>query len=173
MKQKLALMCALLHHPRVLFLDEPTNGVDPVSRRDFWAILYQLVKEGLTVVVTTCYLDEAERCNRVGLMHRGRLIRCEAPDALKRNLEESCFEVQTTELRRTRETLARVPGVLSVEPAGQVLHLFLEPAVASVDQLEREAASSSLAPVAFRRIVPSLEDAFIALIRRTGQENRS
>ena len=79
MKQKLALMCTLLHRPEMLFLDEPTNGVDPVSRRDFWAILYQLLKDGITIFMTTAYLDEAERCNRVGLMHNGRLIRCEAP----------------------------------------------------------------------------------------------
>jgi ABC-2 type transport system ATP-binding protein len=84
MKQKLALMCTLLHHPQILFLDEPTNGVDPVSRRDFWAILYQLLKDGITIFMTTAYLDEAERCNRVGLMHKGRLIRCEAPDEMKR-----------------------------------------------------------------------------------------
>ena len=83
MKQKLALMCTLLHRPRILFLDEPTNGVDPVSRRDFWTILYQLLKEGITVFMTTSYLDEAERCNRVGLMHKGRLIRCDAPEALR------------------------------------------------------------------------------------------
>ena len=88
MKQKLALMCTLLHKPRVLFLDEPTNGVDPVSRRDFWAILYQLVSEGLTVLVSTAYLDEAERANRVGMMHKGRLIRCDAPAKLKESLEE-------------------------------------------------------------------------------------
>ncbi len=87
MKQKLALMCTLLHRPKILFLDEPTNGVDPVSRRDFWAILYQLLKDGITILMTTAYLDEAERCNRVGLMHRGRLIRCEAPDALRRGAE--------------------------------------------------------------------------------------
>ncbi|HEY1241172.1 MAG TPA: ABC transporter ATP-binding protein [Bryobacteraceae bacterium] len=83
MKQKLALMCTLLHRPRILFLDEPTNGVDPVSRRDFWAILYQLLKEGITVFMTTSYLDEAERCNRVGLMHKGKLIRCSAPEVMK------------------------------------------------------------------------------------------
>jgi ABC-2 type transport system ATP-binding protein len=83
MKQKLALMCTLLHHPQILFLDEPTNGVDPVSRRDFWAILYQLLKDGITIFMTTAYLDEAERCNRVGLMHRGKLIRCSPPDEMK------------------------------------------------------------------------------------------
>jgi ABC-2 type transport system ATP-binding protein len=84
MKQKLALMCTLLHRPQILFLDEPTNGVDPVSRRDFWAILYQLLQDGITIFMTTAYLDEAERCNRVGLLHRGKLIRCSAPDAMKR-----------------------------------------------------------------------------------------
>src|SRR5271170_51658 len=118
MKQKLALMCTLLHKPRVLFLDEPTNGVDPVSRRDFWAILYRLVKDGLTVFVTTAYLDEAERCNRVGLMNQGKMIRCETPRALKHTLEEVCYEVETSDRRGAREFLQTQPGVLSVEPAG-------------------------------------------------------
>ena len=86
MKQKLALMCTLLHRPQILFLDEPTNGVDPVSRRDFWAILYQLLKDGITIFMTTAYLDEAERANRVGLLHQGRLIRCDTPEALKGSL---------------------------------------------------------------------------------------
>jgi len=92
MKQKLALMCTLLHRPQILFLDEPTNGVDPVSRRDFWAILYQLLKDGITILMTTAYLDEAERCNRVGLMHRGRLIRCDAPEVLKHEAGASNME---------------------------------------------------------------------------------
>jgi ABC-2 type transport system ATP-binding protein len=83
MKQKLALICTLLHRPRILFLDEPTNGVDPVSRRDFWTNLYQLLKDGITILMTTAYLDEAERCNRVGLMHRGKLIRCGPPEAVR------------------------------------------------------------------------------------------
>ena len=103
MKQKLALMCTLLHRPQILFLDEPTNGVDPVSRRDFWAILYQLLKEGITIFMTTAYLDEAERCNRVGLMHKGKLIRCSAPDVMKQetgsvNLEGAFVKtIQTVE----------------------------------------------------------------------------
>ena len=83
MKQKLGLACALIHTPRVLFLDEPTNGVDPVSRRDFWKILYDLLKEKVTIFCSTSYLDEAERCNRVGLMHKGKLLRCDAPDKIK------------------------------------------------------------------------------------------
>jgi len=84
MKQKLALMCTLLHRPQILLLDEPTNGVDPLSRRDFWVILHQLLEDGITILMTTAYLDEAERCHRVGLMHRGKLIRCAPPDDMKR-----------------------------------------------------------------------------------------
>jgi ABC-2 type transport system ATP-binding protein len=84
MKQKLGLACALIHTPRVLFLDEPTNGVDPVSRRDFWKILYDLLKEKVTIFCSTSYLDEAERCKRVGLIHKGRLLRCDTPDKIKK-----------------------------------------------------------------------------------------
>ena len=92
MKQKLALMCTLLHKPEILFLDEPTNGVDPVSRRDFWAILYELLKDGITIFLTTSYLDEAERCNRVGMMHLGKLIRCAPPRELKRATDSPTLE---------------------------------------------------------------------------------
>src|SRR5215472_2555900 len=92
MKQKLALMCTLLHRPQILFLDEPTNGVDPVSRRDFWTILYRLLKDGITIVMTTAYLDEAERCNRVGLMHKGKLIRCSPPEVMKRETGAATLE---------------------------------------------------------------------------------
>ncbi len=168
MKQKLALMCTLLHRPQVLFLDEPTNGVDPVSRRDFWAILYQLVKDGMTVLITTAYLDEAERCNRVGLMHRGRLVRCDSPDALKTRLEEACYEVQARDRRAVRELLEAVPGVVSVEPAGATLHLFISPSATSTDRLRDAVLTVGLGPVTFERITPSLEDAFIALIRKAG-----
>jgi len=92
MKQKLGLACALIHTPRVLFLDEPTNGVDPVSRRDFWDILYDLLKEKVTIFCSTCYLDEAERCRRVGLMHKGRLLRCDSPDKIKKERNAKTLE---------------------------------------------------------------------------------
>lgn len=166
MKQKLALMCTLLHHPEILFLDEPTNGVDPVSRRDFWAILYQLVKDGLTVFVTTAYLDEAERCNRVGLMHDGRLIRCDTPAALKRQMEEVCYEVIVDERREARQFLEQQPGVVSVEASGPVIHLFLNPSVTSPEKL-----NNALGRGEFTQIVPSLEDVFIALIRKAEPAN--
>jgi ABC-2 type transport system ATP-binding protein len=159
MKQKLALMCTLLHKPRVLFLDEPTNGVDPVSRRDFWAILYQLVRDGLTVFVTTAYLDEAERANRVGFMHHGRLIRLDTPAALKRGLTEGCYRITSPDNRKTREILERQPGVLTVQPMGVDMHLFVEPAITSPEKL------TSVTPFEYHEIEPSLEDVFIALVR--------
>src|SRR6266567_3436156 len=166
MKQKLALMCTLLHRPRVLFLDEPTNGVDPVSRRDFWAILYQLVKDGITVFVTTAYLDEAERCNHLGLMYRGRLIRCDTPAALKSQMEEACYEVQTPRQRAAKQMLQGAEGVVSVEPSGAVLHLFLTPGKTSTEKLQSELNNRNLGPAVFRPIAPSLEDVFIALIHK-------
>jgi ABC-2 type transport system ATP-binding protein len=92
MKQKLGLACALIHTPKVLFLDEPTNGVDPVSRRDFWSILYDLLKEKVTILYSTSYLDEAERCRRVGLIHKGRLLRCDTPDNIKKEIKVKTLE---------------------------------------------------------------------------------
>jgi ABC-2 type transport system ATP-binding protein len=166
MKQKLALMCTLLHHPRILFLDEPTNGVDPVSRRDFWAILYQLVKDGLTVFITTAYLDEAERCNRVGLMHKGKLIRCEAPDQLRQSLEEPCYEIECDDSRAALRLLKTTLGVLSVEPAGSTLHLFFSPDLTSAEQLQQKLRGGGIPVRSFRQILPSLEDVFIALISK-------
>jgi ABC-2 type transport system ATP-binding protein len=156
MKQKLALMCTLLHHPKILFLDEPTNGVDPVSRRDFWIILNQLVEDGLTVFVTTAYLDEAERCNRVALMHNGKLLLLDTPKALKESLPEACYELRGPNLRNARESLRAFPQVADVELAGSRLHVFLKP-------------NTELPPlpgVEARRITPSLEDIFIATVNR-------
>ncbi|MDX2153667.1 MAG: ABC transporter ATP-binding protein [Bryobacteraceae bacterium] len=156
MKQKLGLMCTLLHHPTILFLDEPTNGVDPVSRRDFWAILYQLVKDGLTVFVTTAYLDEAERCNRVALMNRGRLVRVDTPHNLKTKLDQTCYAVKAADPREARQWLKAQPGVVSAEPSGSELHVFLT----------KDAPIPSRPGLDFRPIVPSLEDVFIALIEQ-------
>ena len=169
MKQKLALMCTLLHKPDVLFLDEPTNGVDPVSRRDFWAILYQLVKDGMTVCITTAYLDEAERCNRVALMHQGRIVRCAPPEELRTRMEEPCYRVTAPDQRACREYLRKLPGIISVEPAGAVLHLFLSPRQTSEAILREKLENEGLGPATFKQIAPSLEDVFIALIRKTGE----
>jgi ABC-2 type transport system ATP-binding protein len=166
MKQKLGLMCTLLHRPEILFLDEPSNGVDPVSRRDFWAILYQLVKDGITVLVTTAYLDEAERCNRVGLMYQGRLIQCDAPDKARHQIPEECYQVEAPDPRAVRELLLDSDGVLCVEPSGATLHLFLNAGRTSPAVLGRKLEQNGRGPAVFQRIVPSLEDIFIALVRK-------
>lgn len=150
MKQKLALMCTLLHKPEILLLDEPTNGVDPVSRRDFWIILDELVRDGMTLLVTTAYLDEAERCHRVGLLHRGRMIRMGTPAELKAQLPGECYEVTGSDLRRLRRALE---GRAAVKPAGAALHVLL-PAGAPVPAVGGE----------WRRIEPNLEDVFVAVI---------
>jgi ABC-2 type transport system ATP-binding protein len=145
----------------VLFLDEPTNGVDPVSRRDFWAILYQLVRDGLTVFVTTAYLDEAERANRVGFMHHGQLIRCDTPAALKRGLEEDVYVIHSPDMRAALSALEHQPGVLTAQPSGADLHVFLDRRITSPEKL-RETCGYD-----FKKVEPSLEDIFIALVRKS------
>src|SRR5580658_6596816 len=174
MKQKLALMCTLLHKPRVLFLDEPTNGVDPVSRRDFWAILYKLVRDGLTVLVATAYLDEAERASRVGLMHRGRMIRCDTPAKLRQDPDHAYYNIHTVNPQedfrgavrlKLRETLERQPGVLAVQPTGADLRLYLEKQKTSAEKL------AAVTPFLWEAVAPSLEDVFIAMVRQQEQQD--
>ncbi len=157
MKQKLSLMCTLLHKPQILFLDEPTNGVDPVSRRDFWLILEELVRDGLTVLVSTAYLDEAERCHRIGLMDRGRIVLSGTPAELKAAMPEKCYAIRGRNLRSLQQTLKNRQGVINVELSGAELHLFLAPGTALLDiiaDLDLEA----------ERITPTLEDVLIAEI---------
>jgi ABC-2 type transport system ATP-binding protein len=166
MKQKLALMCTLLHKPRVLLLDEPTNGVDPLSRRDFWVILHGLVEEGLTVLVTTAYLDEAERCDRLGLMHAGRLIRTGTPEELRELVRPLCYRVDTPLRREAHAWLQGKTGVIGAEPAGATLHLYSDATRAELDDLARSLTSATGAEAAIQAIDPTLEDAFIALISR-------
>ncbi len=169
MKQKLGLVCALVHTPKLLFLDEPTNGVDPVSRRDFWRILYELLKEGVTIFVTTAYLDEADRCHRVGLMHKGKLLACDTPDALRSLMKGTILELRASDLRRSARLLRKgIPGV-SVGLFGDRLHLVVgDPAkemVMAADILNRE----GIELFGVRPIEPSLEDVFVSVLSETEQ----
>jgi len=164
MKQKLGLACALIHTPRVLFLDEPTNGVDPVSRRDFWRILYQLVREGVTIFISTAYLDEAERCNRLALLHDGRLLGLGTPDEVKAMMPGALLEVRTAAPRRTAAILrAHLTGV-TVGLFGDRVHVAAADPAAAEASIRRELAGAGLALASLRRIEPSLEDVFVSVL---------
>jgi len=170
MKQKLALACNLIHTPELLVLDEPTTGVDPVSRRDFWKILSALERDGLTILLTTPYLDEAERCRRVALMSRGRLLSVDEPAALRASSGATIVEVLASPRRRAAELLSGMAGVADVQSFGERLHATVpgaDPAAAdeAARRIAGELAAAGIAVESVRRAAPSLEDVFIARIR--------
>ncbi len=164
MKQKLGLTCALIHTPRVLFLDEPTNGVDPVSRRDFWRILYQLVRDGVTLFVSTAYLDEAERCNRLALLHQGKLVGLGTPEEVKRLMPGTLLEVRTTEPRRTALLLKNHLKNATVGLFGDRVHIAAKDAATTEAQIRQLIASANFELLSLHPIEPSLEDVFISVI---------
>lgn len=171
MKQKLGLACALIHRPRILLLDEPTNGVDPVSRRDFWRILARLNRDGTSILLTTAYLDEAERCGRIGLLHRGRLLEEGTLDDLRKLVPGAMLEVRSDDPRRTARRLrARLPG-RAVDVTGDRIHLV---AASAADEAEiRAAAGAGAAAPRVERVAPSLEDVFVAVLgRREDRDGR-
>jgi ABC-2 type transport system ATP-binding protein len=166
MKQKLGLVCALIHTPRVLLLDEPTNGVDPVSRREFWAMLYSLVGQGVTVVNSTAYLDEAERCHRVALLHQGRLLFCDSPARLKSRLQGSVVSIVSPEARRVRDELASAEGVSSVVLVGDAVHLFVDDADRRIPDLSARLTGGQIPFDEVVRVTPTIEDLFVEAVRK-------
>lgn len=165
MKQKLGLACALIHTPEVLFLDEPTNGVDPVSRRDFWRILYDLLKEEVTVVISTSYLDEAERCTRIGLIHKGKILMEDIPTEIRKTLGMDMVEVWTDDSRRAAELIRKSEGIRGVSVYGDRLHITLE----SKDLQEgifQTLGKEGIMVRDHREILPSIEDVFISMVER-------
>ncbi len=173
MKQKLGLVCALIHTPQVLFLDEPTNGVDPVSRRDFWRILYDLLKEGVTIFVSTAYLDEAERCHRVGLIHQGNLLSVGSPDEIRGLMKEELWEIRCSERRKAQELLRRAEGVRRAGIFGDKIHAVFEDGEKTKEAMERLLRESGLEMISLRRIAPSLEDVFITTMENTNSKFRN
>ncbi len=164
MKQKLALSCALIHQPRVLLLDEPTFGVDPISRRKLWIILHEMVASGITVLVSTSYLDEAERCDRLALLHHGRILALDTPDALLRRLPGVLLEVRSPAPRQARELLLTLPGIVSAALFGDTLHVLAQAQEAwgaALKCLEEEGV-----PLEGTRVLePGLEDVFLFLVQ--------
>ena len=171
MRQKLALACTLVHRPLLVFLDEPTTGVDPVSRREFWIILSQLMREGITIVMSTPYLDEAERASRVGLMNGGRLMAAERPALIKESMRGVVLEIVCANVRRAC-SLLRLTGTLrEVQLFGDRLNVVADDARAGEESARRSLGDAGIEIVSLRVIPSSLENAFISLIRRESEEH--
>ena len=169
MKQKLGLSCALVHEPRVLLLDEPTFGVDPVSRRDLWRIVHEMVARGVTAVVSTAYLDEAERFDRVALLHQGRLLALDTPRALAAAFAGDLLEVRLAAPRAARPAVEALAGVIRAHLFGDRLHVTVAPGTPR-DALAARLAAAGHPAAAVAPLAPSLEDVFLARIAEAGRE---
>jgi len=169
MKQKLGLTCALVHTPQILLLDEPTTGVDPVSRRDFWRILYGLREDGVTILISTAYLDEAERCNRLALLHRGRVLYCDAPAALKTRMPGAVVAISSGAGRAVRAAIAELPGVSNVIHVGGGVHAVVDDAGLRVPELRNALRQKNVAFDDIAVAAPSIEDVFVALLENDGR----
>ena len=173
MKQKLGLVCALIHRPKVILLDEPTTGVDPVSRRDFWRILYELIAEGVGILTSTAYLDEAERCHRVALLHQGKLLFCDTPDNLKSKLTKGVLSVISPEPRRLRETLEHADGISSLTLTGDGLHVVVDAAKHRIPEFENRLRNAQIPFEPIRQVTPTIEDLFVDAVTSGAEGNRA
>jgi ABC-2 type transport system ATP-binding protein len=161
MKQKLGLVCALIHRPKVILLDEPTTGVDPVSRRDFWRILYELIAEGVAILTSTAYLDEAERCHRVALMHQGKLLFCDTPVNLKAKMGKDVLSIPAPEPRRVRDELKDAQGISSLMLTGDGVHIVVDDAARRIPEFEARLRRAGIPFDAILKVEPSIEDLFV------------
>jgi len=168
MKQKLALSCSLIHEPAILLLDEPTFGVDPISRRDLWLIVHEMVAHGTTVVVSTSYLDEAERFDRLVMLHRGRRLALDTAEALQRALPFAVLAVPVDRVREARALAERIPGVERAAVFGDDLHLSVDAAAVDAARVAAALRAAGFTVGDVRRIVPTLEDVFIDRISEAG-----
>jgi ABC-2 type transport system ATP-binding protein len=164
MKQKLALACSLIHKPKIIFLDEPTTGVDPVSRRDFWKILSDLQKDGITILMTTPYLDEAERCNRVALMNKGEIIAVDTPQNIKSSINKQVIEIITDDIKRTYSLLKEKFGT-DVQIFGDRINLVTDDDKSAIAEIKTMLQENNLQLINYRTITPSLENVFIHLVK--------
>ena len=171
MKQKLGLVCALIHTPDVILLDEPTNGVDPVSRRDFWRILYSLLDQGVTILTTTSYLDEAERCHRIALMHEGRMLFCDTPARLKENMPGAVLSVVTGNPRGISELLDDNEGISSMMIVGDGLHLVVKDASRMIPELHSIITAANLPFDSIEQVTPTVEDLFVEAVKGNTKGN--
>ncbi len=167
-KQRLALGTAVLHEPPLLFLDEPTSGVDPISRRAFWDLIYQLAAQGTTVFVSTHYMEEAEYCHRLALMNRGRIVALDRPDALRAAMPAPLLELDADDSPHAVEALAEIPGVIEVGLFGRLVHVLVRDADAARAAIAERLAARGIRVRAIQQVEPSLEDVFVALVHASG-----
>ena len=166
-KQRLALGCAILHEPPILFLDEPTSGVDPIARRVFWDLIYRLSAAGHTIFVSTHYMDEAEYCHRLALMYRGKVIALGTPEALKRSLEShQILHLEVSDVLSSMKALEKIPGISDVAVFGGGLHVTATDAAAAMPQVRAALAAESIAISELEQISPAMEDVFVAMIEQ-------
>jgi len=165
LRQKLAFSVAVLHEPRIVFLDEPTGGVDPITRRQFWEMIYETAARGITVFVTTHYMDEAEYCNRIGMMFQGELIALSEPDELRRQLPGALYQLDCEPLELAESILRRMPSVLGVSVHGALLHVDIQ-SEESKPEIEAALAEAGVSVRRLEPALPSLEDVFIQLVEK-------
>jgi len=166
MQKKLALACTLIHQPPILLLDEPTNGVDPVSRRDFWNILTGLHLEGTTILVSTPYMDEADRCSKVGLMYAGRLVICAPPKEIQAQIEGELIELYPADWQAAHDLIQTLPGTLEIQTYGEALHILVDSATLRLPGIKTALKEKNLAYQGARPAPARMEEAFISLIRK-------
>jgi ABC-2 type transport system ATP-binding protein len=169
MKKKLALASTLLHRPPILLLDEPTTGVDPISRREFWNILNELHIQGSTIVVSTPYMDEADRCSRVGLMYQGEIVVCDSPAKIRGNIGADVIKIVSTDWQKARRILETIPGIEEVQSYGEALHVLVKSASIQKQSIKKALLKNQIDLKEFREITPRMEEAFISLIRKYRQ----
>lgn len=168
-RQRLALACAVVHRPQIIFLDEPTAGIDPVSRRILWDFLYELSHDGITLFVTTHYMEEAERCHRIGFIWQGQLVACNTPEGVKQSLiYEQILSLKCTEMNQAYKFLRSLAIVKDVNLYGDAIHLVVENAQKAIPLLQNSLGSSGIKVQSLEHIQPSIEDVFVALSKKTG-----
>jgi ABC-2 type transport system ATP-binding protein len=172
MKKKLALACTLIHEPPLLLLDEPTTGVDPISRREFWDILTELYLGGTTIVVSTPYMDEADRCSRVGLMYEGKMMVCDTPQNIRGQIEGDLIELKSADWRRAKGILQNMPGVIEIQTYGEALHILLDSEEKRLATLEMTLAENDVTYRGLRRAPIRMEEAFLSLITHMDVEQK-
>lgn len=171
MKKKLALASTLLHRPSILLLDEPTTGVDPISRREFWNILNELHIQGTTIVVSTPYMDEADRCSRVGLMYQGTIVVCDTPANIRGDVGADVIKIISTDWQKAREVLGTLPDIQEIQSYGEALHVLVNSASKQKQIIKKALLKNQIELIEFREITPRMEEAFISLIRKMQQSN--